>query len=219
MVGLLFNIFNNQSEDGKHGQLPNMDILVLFSTALGRRGLDVTFCKSVPHFEATQQSSYVDNFWRLGNMIVSQALEISHGPHRAFKQFGIDAISIFTFQSASKSGVHNVHTMAYALESGFVSLNNLIERLHHSVFFYIALTPSDMIHFSTYIIIPILMHIAVIISGLSMWLNESSQKTTENSKWAQNTQVDVLTSAVAFVVSFLIGALIYIVPVRIINNF
>jgi len=62
-------------------------------------------------------------------------------------------------------------TLTRTVESTLRTMNNLIERLHASFFFYILTSPSQFLKIGLYLPSAILSSIAVMIHGLSAWVD------------------------------------------------
>jgi glycosylphosphatidylinositol transamidase len=72
-------------------------------------------------------------------------------------------------------------------------LNNLIERLHASFFFYVLISPSQFLKIGLYLPSAILISIAVMIHGLSAWVDaawteDESTTTSQDKSHAETTK-------------------------------
>ncbi|SPO31726.1 related to Alpha-1,3-mannosyltransferase [Ustilago trichophora] len=93
----------------------------------------------------------------------------SSGPHGFFQRHHIDAITLYAVPAAGPYGFFH---MGRLIESFVRSMSNLLERLHHSQFFYLLLNPRRFVPIGTAILIPLFLSISLTISGLAMWFAE-----------------------------------------------
>jgi hypothetical protein len=70
------------------------------------------------------------------------------------------------------SGPYGFHHLGRAVESMTRSMSNLLERLHHSQFFYLLTSPYRFIEVATYLPIVVLYSVALTIVGISLWIDE-----------------------------------------------
>lgn len=98
--------------------------------------------------------------------MTNQASGVSNGAHGPFRNYQIDAVSvraIATGPTAASRAAQNfspdqdarlrtTYKLGRALESSFRCLNNLLEKLHHSFFFYLMSSSSHFIPISSYIV-------------------------------------------------------------------
>lgn len=114
--------------DGINGQLPNLDLFnTVVSIASGQMGIGCYLQQMWKHTD-----SYED---RLGTMLkgmLKQGLGHASGPHSSFIPYHVDAITLQPFGE----GWQDEMAMGRVIESTFRSLNNLLEHLHQSFFFY-----------------------------------------------------------------------------------
>ncbi|KAF8201552.1 Gaa1-like protein [Pholiota molesta] len=88
------------------------------------------------------------------------------GIHGLFHQFKIDAITIFAVPA---NGPHGFHAIGRTIESTLRTMNNLLERLHASFFFYIMTTPQRFLKIGLYLPSAIFVSVAMMFHGLSTW--------------------------------------------------
>ncbi|KAK0563369.1 dolichyl-P-Man:Man(5)GlcNAc(2)-PP-dolichol alpha-1,3-mannosyltransferase [Tilletia horrida] len=91
------------------------------------------------------------------------------GPHGLLHKYRIDAFSIYAVPA---QGPYGFYHMGRVVESTLRSFSNLVERLHHSQFFYLLTDPWHFIQLPTYIVVPVLLGIAITIFGLRAWAVE-----------------------------------------------
>ncbi|KAL9939573.1 hypothetical protein V8E36_001390 [Tilletia maclaganii] len=91
------------------------------------------------------------------------------GPHGLLHKYRIDA---FTLYAVPDRGPYGFYHMGRTVESTLRSFSNLVERLHHSQFFYLLTDPWHFVQLPTYIVVPVLLGIAITIYGLRAWRRE-----------------------------------------------
>ncbi|KAF1808495.1 Glycosylphosphatidylinositol:protein transamidase complex, GAA1 component [Eremomyces bilateralis CBS 781.70] len=129
--------------DGVNGQLPNLDLInTAVSVSTGQMGVNVAFQHMWSH-----EDRYKDRLSTMLRGMVRQGLGHASGPHSAFMPYHVDAI---TFQTVG-DGWHDEMSLGRTLESMFRSLNNLLEHLHQSFFFYLLMAPKRFVSIGTYL--------------------------------------------------------------------
>ncbi|KAH9483699.1 Glycosylphosphatidylinositol anchor attachment 1 protein [Psilocybe cubensis] len=119
------------------------------------------------------------------------------GVHGLFHQFRIDAITIFAVPA---TGPHGFHAIGSIVESTLRTMNNMLERLHASFFFYILTSPQRFLKIGLFLPSAILISVAMMFHGLSTWVDAAwvqegiSDEGTEKSststpiKWRQRSR-------------------------------
>ena len=81
---------------------------------------------------------YKRSLTTLLTMAMKQATGVPTGNHGLFHRFGIEALTIEGVRQKSRKRQDvTLHTIGRVVEGVFRSLNNLLERLHQSFFFYL----------------------------------------------------------------------------------
>jgi Gaa1-like, GPI transamidase component len=160
--------------DGHYGQMSNLDMVLAMAKTLERRDVRVEnrFGHRLPERGLNSTMSTLSAAHQITHMLLDQALERQHGPHPAFKFYGIDAMSVFATEARdSLGGNGDIENVAQALDSAFISYNNLRERLHHASWVYIMVSYRAVIYFATFVYIVVIMQGALPIAAYSIWLN------------------------------------------------
>ncbi|PCH38174.1 Gaa1-domain-containing protein [Wolfiporia cocos MD-104 SS10] len=97
-----------------------------------------------------------------------QARGRASGVHGLLHQFRIDAITIFAVPAP---GPHGFHAIGRVVESTLRTMNNLLERLHASFFFYLLVGTTTFLKIGSYLPSAILISTAMLFSGLREWVN------------------------------------------------
>jgi glycosylphosphatidylinositol transamidase len=148
--------------DGINGQLPNLD---LFNTAVqiasGQMGIGSVIQRMWNH-----DDSYKDRLQTMLRGMVSQGLGHATGPHSSFIPYHVDAITLVTVGN----GWHDEMSLGKVVESLFRSLNNLLEHLHQSFFFYLLLQDKRFVSIGTYLPSAMLIAINFSIAAMALWV-------------------------------------------------
>ena len=148
--------------DGTNGQLPNLD---LFNTAVniasGQMGIGCTLQRMWNH-----HNSYQERLQTMLRGMVFQGLGHATGPHSAFIPYHVDAITLVTVGD----GWHDEMGLGRTVESLFRSLNNLLEHLHQSFFFYLLLEAKRFVSIGTYLPSAMLIAASFSITAIALWV-------------------------------------------------
>ncbi|KAF1946702.1 Glycosylphosphatidylinositol:protein transamidase, GAA1 component [Clathrospora elynae] len=148
--------------DGVNGQLPNLD---LFNTAVqiasGQMGIGSVIQRMWHH-----DNSYKDRLQTMLRGMISQGLGHATGPHSSFIPYHVDAVTLQTVGD----GWHDEMSLGKTVESLFRSLNNLLEHLHQSFFFYLLLQSNRFVSIGTYLPSAMLIAINFSIAAMALWV-------------------------------------------------
>ncbi|KAK4960563.1 Glycosyl phosphatidyl inositol protein transamidase complex subunit [Elasticomyces elasticus] len=149
--------------DGINGALPNLDLLnTAVAIASGQMGIQCSL-HGLP--SSHQHDSYTDRLRTLGEGLRSQAAGHATGPHSAFIPYHVDAITLKTVGD----GWHDEMSLGRTTESLFRSINNLLEHLHQSFFFYILLGAGRFISIGNYLPAAMLIAGSFTVTALGLW--------------------------------------------------
>lgn len=155
--------------DGVNGQLPNLD---LFNTAVqiasSQMGIGCAIQRMFDH-----KDSYKERLQTMLRGMVSQGLGHATGPHSSFIPYHVDAITLSTVGD----GWHDEMSLGKTIESLFRSLNNLLEHLHQSFFFYLLIQANRFISIGTYLPSAMLIAVNFSITSIALWV--ASGRSTE----------------------------------------
>ncbi|KAL1306028.1 hypothetical protein AAFC00_004156 [Neodothiora populina] len=148
--------------DGVNGQLPNLD---LFNTAVnianGQIGIGCTIQRMWDH-----DDKYPSRLQTMLRGMLSQALGHASGPHSSFMPYHIDAITLQTVGA----GWHDEMSLGRVVESVFRSVNNLLEHLHQSFFFYLLMHEHRFVSIGTYLPSAMLIAVNFTITAILLWV-------------------------------------------------
>ncbi|KAL3149618.1 Glycosylphosphatidylinositol anchor attachment 1 protein [Trebouxia sp. C0010 RCD-2024] len=158
---------------GWNGQLPMLDLYYLIKR-LSENGpglqlsqkMDTPFMDRMP----AKLRKYWPDMWKVMTFSWQQATTMPTGLHAEFIQHGVDAVTLETYmqpiQGAWSYGVEEgVTKLAVLLELTVRSLNNLLERFHHSTMFYLLLSPDWHVPFQVHIVPPLLLAIVLVLQA------------------------------------------------------
>ena len=176
--------------DGINGQLPNLDLLnTVVSIASGQMGIGVSLQQMWHHSD-----SYKDRLQTMLRGMLKQGLGHASGPHSSFIPYHVDAITLQPFGN----GWQDEMAMGRVIESTFRSLNNLLEHLHQSFFFYLLMQSNRFVSIGTYLPSAMLVAVNFTIMAISLWVKSGSPRSTI-SKIASTTESGEKKSPLAVV--------------------
>ncbi|KAF3444604.1 hypothetical protein FNV43_RR14296 [Rhamnella rubrinervis] len=170
--------------EASNGQMPNLDLINIVNyLAVHRQGLrakvekmwsviDSKWVKTLGElFESLGQlARYLNPQWKFGipaadyvegtatlaSSLYNQALGVPTGPHGAFRDYQVDAI---TLEISSRASFDNKNSRnEFLLRGGRLiegvirSVNNLLEKFHQSFFLYLLTSPSKFVSVGVYMI-------------------------------------------------------------------
>lgn len=157
--------------DGINGQLPNLDLFnTAVSIASGQMGIDVSLQRMWKHSD-----SYKERLTTMLRGMTSQGLGHASGPHSSFMPYHVDAITL----TAVGLGWHDEMAMGRVIESIFRSLNNIMEHLHQSFFFYILMQANRFVSIGTYLPSAMLVAVNFSIMAIALWIQSGRPPKTK----------------------------------------
>lgn len=160
------------SYDGINGQLPNLD---LFNTAVsistGQMGIGATIQSQQSFTVQGKLSTYPARVQTLARGMVSQAVGQATGPHSVFMPYHIDAITL----TAIGDGWQDEMAFGRTIESICRSLNNLLEKLHQSFFFYLLMQSNRFVSIGTYLPSAMTVAAAYTVMAIYLWIMSGLQ--------------------------------------------
>ncbi|KIV82092.1 hypothetical protein PV11_04225 [Exophiala sideris] len=186
--------------DGINGALPNLDLInTAVSIASGQMGIPTVIQSQHTYTRPDDQSSYPVRLQTLVRGMSSQALGQATGPHSSFMSYHIDAITL----TAIGEGWQDEMAFGRSIESICRSLNNLLEKLHQSFFFYLMMQSNRFVSIGTYLPSAMTIAAAYTIMAIYLWALSGYQvipktapvtnRTVEGREKASNSQLDTAT--------------------------
>ncbi|KAJ5733864.1 rhomboid protein 2 [Penicillium malachiteum] len=166
--------------DGVNGQLPNLD---LFNTAVAIAGGQMGFGSNLQEMWE-HDDSYEARLQTILRGMAKQGLGYATGAHSSFMPYHIDAITL----QPTGEGWEDEMALGRTIESLCRSLNNLLEHLHQSFFFYLLMQSNRFVSIGTYLPSAMLIAGNFTIMAIALWMRTGyhadalSTKTTESAK-------------------------------------
>ncbi|ORY15898.1 Gaa1-like protein [Clohesyomyces aquaticus] len=158
--------------DGVNGQLPNLDLFnTAVSIASGQMGIGCTLQRMWKH-----DDSYQERLQTMLRGMISQGLGHASGPHSSFIPYHVDAITLQTVGD----GWHDEMSLGRTVESLFRSLNNLLEHLHQSFFFYLLMQANRFVSIGTYLPSAMLVAVNFSITSIALWVQSGRGASVPN---------------------------------------
>lgn len=192
--------------DGINGQLPNLDLFnTAVSIASGQMGISCTLQRMWHH-----DDKYAARLQTMLRGMLNQGLGHATGPHSSFIPYHVDAITLQTVGD----GWHDEMSLGRTVEGLFRSLNNLLEHLHQSFFFYLLMQANRFVSIGTYLPSAMLVAGSFTIMSIALWVqsgrpvdappnptpasslssSKDEKKTTSNSTDEKNPEITLLKS-------------------------
>ncbi|PWY88446.1 Gaa1-domain-containing protein [Aspergillus heteromorphus CBS 117.55] len=148
--------------DGVNGQLPNLDLFnTAVSIASGQMGIGANLQEMWDH-----NDSYEMRLQTMMRGMVKQGFGYATGPHSSFMPYHIDAITL----QPKGDGWQDEMALGRTVESLCRSLNNLLEHLHQSFFFYLLMQTNRFVSIGTYLPSAMLIAGNFTIMAIALWL-------------------------------------------------
>lgn len=180
--------------DGANGQLPNLDLInSVVNIAGGQMGIQ-SFIQGMRH----HTGSYQHRLRTMFRGMLSQSMGNAAGPHSSFIPYHVDAVTL----QPSGRGFHDEMAMGRVAEGTFRSLNNLLEHLHQSFFFYLLVQRDRFVSIGTYLPSAMLLAANFTIMAIFLWMKSGQfQRGPDDKRKAPSpetkNQVENSVSAVA----------------------
>ncbi|KAL3955901.1 hypothetical protein ACCO45_008747 [Purpureocillium lilacinum] len=162
--------------DGTNGQLPNLDLInSIVNVASGQMGIQTAIQDMKHHTDR-----YPDRLRTMLRGMLNQGLGMSAGPHSSFIPYHVDSVTLQPYGD----GWHDEMAMGRVIEGTFRSLNNLLEHLHQSFFFYLLMHRDRFVSIGTYLPSAMLLSASFTIMAIFLWMKSgqtSSQDTARTS--------------------------------------
>ncbi|KAJ6162720.1 Rhomboid protein 2 [Penicillium chrysogenum] len=206
--------------DGVNGQLPNLD---LFNTAVaiagGQMGIGANLQEMWGH-----DDSYEHRLQTMFRGMTKQGLGYATGAHSSFMPYHVDAITLQT----KGEGWEDEMALGRTIESLCRSLNNLLEHLHQSFFFYLLMQSNRFVSIGTYLPSAMLIAGNFTIMAIALWMRTgyypeskpSAKPMSEKGSAEEKAKTDGIAERhLALPLSLVVGLhLLGLVPLWVFNN-
>lgn len=172
--------------DGVNGQLPNLDLFnTITAIASGQMGIRTSLQQMWKHSD-----SYQDRLQAMLRGMLRQGLGHASGPHSCFIPYHIDAVTLQPFGD----GWEDEMAMGRVIESTFRSLNNLLEHLHQSFFFYLLMQSNRFVSIGTYLPSAMLVAVNFTIMAIFLWIQSGRPSKRASQPPTANIEVRLIKS-------------------------
>uniref|UniRef100_A0A1A8MFZ3 GPI-anchor transamidase component GPAA1 n=1 Tax=Nothobranchius pienaari TaxID=704102 RepID=A0A1A8MFZ3_9TELE len=226
--------------EGLNGQLPNLDLANLFYAFCQKIGVLCTIQGRIQRNDWDSVSGYSHAVQTMMLMVMKQASGRSWGDHGLFLRYHIEAATIKGINSFRQYKT-DATTVGRLLEGMYRKLNNLLERLHQSYFFYLMPSLSHFVSIGYYMPAFGLLAVILLLRALDLWVQLATPPSRNEDGVADIEQVGckksdiklfflnqilfnddlfpqsstgVLSVLTPLVISHLTGAALYMLPVR-----
>lgn len=200
--------------EGLNGQLPNLDLVNLFYAFCQKIGVLCTIQGKLPRNDWDTPWGYSHAAKTMLMMVLKQASGRPWGDHGLFLRYHIEAASIKGINSFRPYKT-DATTVGRLMEGMYRKLNNLLERLHQSYFFYLMPSLSRFVSIGYYMPAFGLLAVILLLRALDLWVQLSSppEKIVEGGIEVQPSSPGVLSILTPLVISHLTGVALYTLPI------
>ncbi|KAF9149155.1 Glycosyl phosphatidyl inositol protein transamidase complex subunit [Linnemannia schmuckeri] len=157
--------------EGVNGQLPNLDMINTINLiSMGIAPVELTLHDELVPYTDNMTKNYLNSLRKMLYQMKYQAVGTPTGNHGLYLKYKIDAITLY---GIDRPGWHshrfNLFRVGALLESTVRSLNNLLEHLHQSFFFYLLSDVRRYTSIGLYMPPVIILGVSFIFQALSLW--------------------------------------------------
>ncbi|XP_030017154.1 glycosylphosphatidylinositol anchor attachment 1 protein [Sphaeramia orbicularis] len=201
--------------EGLNGQLPNLDLANLFYAFCQKIGVTCTIQGKLQRNDWDSVSGYSHAVQTMMLMVMKQASGRPWGDHGLFLRYHIEAATIKGINSFRQYKT-DVTTVGRLLEGMYRKLNNLLERLHQSYFFYLMPSLSHFVSIGYYMPAFGLLAVILLLRALDLWVQLATPpvRTEDGIADLEQSSPEVLSVLTPLVISHLTGAALYFFPIQ-----
>ncbi|KTG44911.1 hypothetical protein cypCar_00038567 [Cyprinus carpio] len=202
--------------EGLNGQLPNLDLANLFYAFCQKLGVLCTIQGKLQRNDWDTAEGYTHAAQTMMLMVLKQACGRSWGDHGLFLRYHIEAASVRGINSFRHYKT-DATTIGRLLEGMVRKLNNLLERLHQSYFFYLLPSLSRFVSIGYYMPAFGLLAVILLLRALDLWVHLGAPALAAVdgvTEAEQPSSPGVLTVLTPVVISHLTGVALYLLPVH-----
>ncbi|CAI5778763.1 glycosylphosphatidylinositol anchor attachment 1 protein [Podarcis lilfordi] len=158
--------------EGLNGQLPNLDLVNLFYSFCQKNGLLCTIQGKLQRTDWDSLPAFVHSLQTMLLMVLKQGSGRPQGDHGLFLRYHIEAITLRGINSF-RQYKFDMGMVGTTLEGMFRKLNNLLERLHQSYFFYLLPSLSRFVSIGLYMPAFGFLILILVLKALDLWMKLS----------------------------------------------
>ncbi|KAG0256499.1 Glycosyl phosphatidyl inositol protein transamidase complex subunit [Mortierella polycephala] len=157
--------------EGVNGQLPNLDLInTVADIAKDVAPVELTLHDELVPYTDNMTKNYINSLKKMLYMMKYQAVGSPSGNHGLYLKYKIDAITLYGFDKPGwPSQRYGFQRLGSLIESTVRSLNNLLEHLHQSFFFYLLSGVRRYTSIGLYMPPVIILGVSFIFQALSLW--------------------------------------------------
>ncbi|XP_062338493.1 glycosylphosphatidylinositol anchor attachment 1 protein [Osmerus eperlanus] len=201
--------------EGLNGQLPNLDLANLFHAFCQKISVLCTIQGKLQRNDWDTASGYSHAVQTMSLMVLKQASGRPWGDHGLFLRYHIEAATLRGINSFRQYKT-DITTIGRLLEGMYRKLNNLLERLHQSYFFYLMPSLSRFVSIGYYMPAFGLLALILVLRALDLWvqLGAAAPRTEEGQVEAeQASSPGILSILTPVVISHMTGVALYTLPI------
>ncbi|XP_015209660.1 glycosylphosphatidylinositol anchor attachment 1 protein [Lepisosteus oculatus] len=201
--------------EGLNGQLPNLDLTNLFYAFCQKTGILCTIQGKLQRNDWDTVAGYTHSVQTMLLMVLRQASGRPWGDHGLFLRYHIEAATVRGINSFRQYKT-DITTVGKLLEGMYRKLNNLLERLHQSYFFYLLPSLSRFVSIGYYMPAFSLLALILLLRALDLWVQLSTPIAGLEDGTVEGEEVSgpgVLSLVTPVLISHLTGVALYILPV------
>ncbi|GAB6020270.1 hypothetical protein CHUAL_002988 [Chamberlinius hualienensis] len=170
--------------EGLTGQLPNLDLVNLAVRLCIKENVPVTIKTKGNSAKPLTFKGWLHSFKNTMAMVNSQATGTPTGNHGIFLRYNIESLTLEGHQKRGKKSV-SLYQVGRVVEGMFRSLNNLLESLHQSFFFYLLPSVDRYVSIGLYmpplglILLPLVLHMIKLLIKSNQSIMETDNKFQE----------------------------------------
>ncbi|XP_015679435.1 glycosylphosphatidylinositol anchor attachment 1 protein isoform X2 [Protobothrops mucrosquamatus] len=200
--------------EGLNGQLPNLDLVNLFYSFCQKNGLLCTIQGKLQRSDWDSLPAFLHSLQTLLLMVLKQGSGHPQGDHGLFLRYHIEAVTIRGINSF-RQYKFDMGAMGVTFEGIFRKLNNLLERLHQSYFFYLLPSLSRFVSIGLYMPAFGFLLLILVLRALDLWMKLSSfdGDGSQLCDGDQDPRPSLLTLLPPLLICHATGLALYFVPV------
>nr|XP_033790957.1 glycosylphosphatidylinositol anchor attachment 1 protein isoform X1 [Geotrypetes seraphini] len=201
--------------EGLNGQLPNLDMVNLFYAFCQKNGLLCTIQGKLQRGDWDSFPAYLHSLETTMLMVLKQGSGRPQGDHGLFLRYHIEAITMRGINSF-RQYKYDMSTIGKTLEGMFRKLNNLLERLHQSYFFYLLPSLSRFVSIGMYMPVFGCLILILVLKSLDLWMKLTRSESVEEdgvSDTEQELKPGILSLVAPILICHVTGLSLYYLPV------
>ncbi|XP_048462804.1 glycosylphosphatidylinositol anchor attachment 1 protein isoform X2 [Rhincodon typus] len=200
------------SVEGLNGQLPNLDLVNLFTSFCQKNGVLCTIQGKLPRLDGETLEGYIHSLHTMLLMVLKQGSGKSQGDHGLFLRYHIEAVTIRGINSFRQYKFDMV-TVGKVFEGIVRKLNNLLEKLHQSYFFYLLPSLSRFVSIGYYMPAFGFLILILLLRALDLWIRLSKVvPVCAQDCAAENVRPSFLSIMTPIFICHVMGLALYYVP-------